>query len=133
MTAQNSSWNDFYKQGIQYMRTTERSVMRGDIFTPVIMYNMSAIAIEKLIMGACMFEGKLPFCHTLSGMADFSREILGLDEQLVSDMNLMDDMQMICSEDDVSLKEPDIGDVPFFIDVMKRIFAKTESHIKSGN
>jgi hypothetical protein len=132
MTVKNSSWVDFYNQGIQYMRATEKSVSRKEIFTPVIIYNMSSIAIEKLIMGACMFDGTLPFCHTLSGMAEFSKNILALDEQLIYDMNIMDKMQMICSADDIFCADPDYGDADFFIDVMRRIYVKTEHFIKSG-
>lgn len=132
MKLKNSSWNDFYIQGIQYMHAAEKSIVRGDVFTPVIIYNISAIAIEKLIMGACMSAGELPLCHSLSGMADFAKNVIGLDQQLVDDMNLMDKMQMLCSADDISVKDPEIEDIPFFIDVMKRIFEKTELHIRAG-
>lgn len=132
MKTENPSWNEFYSQGILYMRTAEKSVRRTEIFTPVIIYNVTAIAIEKLLMGACLSGGQMPFCHTLSGMADYAKNIIGLDEQLVNDMNVMDGMQMICLEESFSSKEPEIEDVPFFIDVMKRVYNQTELHLKSG-
>jgi len=133
MTAKNRSWTEFYDYGTQYMHTVEKSVRNKDVFTPVIVYNMSAIAIEKLIMGACLYHGKIPYCHTLSGMADFAGGIMGFDDKLVEDLCLMDSMQMICSEDDKSSRKPADSDVPFFIDVMKRVFVKTELFLESGN
>lgn len=132
MKYKNSTWNDFYDYGIQYMITAEKSVNHTDVFTPVIIYNISAIAIEKMIMGACMYYGELPPCHTLSGMADFAKNIIGLDEKLIDDMNRMDRMQMICSGDDLNSGEHFREDIPFCIDVMKRIFIKTELYLKSG-
>lgn len=130
MKYKNSTWNDFYIHGVQYMIAVEKSVRQSGLFTPVIIYNMSAMAIEKLLMGVLILHGDLPYTHTLSGMADFAKNIVGLDEKLVEDMNIMDSMQMICSEDDKSLKEPGAEDIPFFIDVMKRVFLKTESFLK---
>lgn len=127
----NSTWDDFYSYGVMYMSIVEKSAARRDHFTPVLIYNMSAIAIEKLIMGVLIQNGTLPFCHTLSGMAEFSKNIIGFDEGLVNDMNVMDSMQMICSEDDISSKIPEIEDVPFFINVMKRIYQQTELYLKS--
>ncbi len=133
MKTENPTWNEFYSEGILYMRTAEKSIRRAEIFTPVIIYNVTAIAIEKLLMGACLSGGHLPFCHTLSGMADYAKSIIGLDENLVNDMNIMDSMQMICLEESFSSKEPDLEDVPFFIDVMKRVYFKTEQHLKTGD
>lgn len=127
----NSTWDDFYSYGVMYKSIVERSFKRKEVFTPVIIYNMSATAIEKLIMGVSILNGTLPFCHTLSGLAEFSKNTLRFDEQLVNDMNIMDSMQMICSEDDISSKVPGIEDVPFFVDVMKRIYQKTELYLKS--
>ena len=132
MKKSDSSWTDFYNQGVQYMVTAEKSVRHPDKFTPLIIYNLTAIAIEKLIMGVCTLHGTLPFCHTLSGMAGFVKDIIGLDEGLMSDMNLMDRMQQICSKDELFCEDPDVSDVPFFIDVMRRIFNRTELYLKSG-
>ncbi len=133
MKSSNTSWNDFYSQGIQYMKTAERSVIHPEKFTSVVIYNLTAIAIEKLIMGVCILHGTLPYCHTLSGMAGFAENIIGLDKKLVEDMNLMDRMQQICSEDELYCADPDAEDVEFFINVMKRIFVKTELYLNPAD
>jgi hypothetical protein len=113
------------------MKTVEKSAEGKNIFTPVIIYNMSAMAIEKLLMGVLILHGDLPYSHTLGGMADFAKNIVGLDDKLVNDMSIMGEMQMICSEDKISFKEPASEDISFFIDVMKRIHNHTESFINS--
>jgi len=133
MSAQNSLPGDFYSCGIQYMNTTERSIMRRDKFNPVTIYNMSAIAIEKLIMGACITEGKLPFCQSLTSIAEYSKNVIGLDEKLVEDIKLMDSMQILYSEDDLTFRKPVKEDIIFFVDVMKRIFKKTEIFINCSD
>lgn len=133
MTYRNTTWDDFYYQGIQYMRTVEKSLVRQDIFTPVIIYNISSMAIEKILMGVFILHGELPFCHTLSGMAGSAKNIIGLDDQLIDDMTRMAGMQSICSVDDDCSSVPGCDDVPFFIDVMKRVFVKTELYLKSGD
>ncbi len=131
MIVRNSSWNDFYSQGIQYMAAVERSVSNGDFFTPVLVYNITAIAIEKLIIGACMFSGNIPYSHTLSEMAGFAKNIINLDDTLADDLNTMDRLQMICSFDESVKINIEKDNIPFFLDVMKRIFEKTESYISS--
>ena len=132
MKYKNSTWDEFYSHGIQYMKTVEKSGERKDLFTPVIIYNMSALAIEKLLMGVLILHGDLPYSHTLGGMADFAKNILGLDDKLVNDMSIMGEMQMICSEDDISFRDPKSEDIPFFIDVMKRIYTQTELFLNPG-
>lgn len=132
MITDNRSWAEFYDQGVQYMHTAERSVIHPEKFTPLIIYNLAAIAIEKLIMGVCLRHGTLPFCHTLAGMADFVQSVITMDEKLFNDMKLMDTMQQICSEDQLFCDDPAREDVPFFIDVMKRIFIQTELYLNSG-
>jgi hypothetical protein len=113
------------------MKTVVKSSEGNNIFTPVIIYNMSAMAIEKLLMGVLVLHGDLPYSHTLGGMAEFAKDIVGLDDKLVDDMNIMGEMQMICSEDGILFKEPESKDISFFIDVMKRIHTQTESFINS--
>jgi hypothetical protein len=131
MTKENADvpWLDFCRHGMQYRNTAERSLKRSAIFKPDIIYNLAAMAIEKILMAAFTVHGNLPYSHTLSEMAAAAKDILALDENLVSDMEQMDRMQMICHEESAFYEEMKEADIPFFIDVMNRVFDKAEAYI----
>jgi len=133
MNEDNGSWYEFYFQGRQYMKTAENGLTRSEVFTPVVIYNIASMAIEKMIMAVSILHGELPACHTLAGMARSAGNIMGFDDRLIEDMVTMDSMQMICTADEVCCTGPGIEDVAFFIDVMRRVYTKTEIYLKSGN
>jgi len=122
-------WLDYFIQGLQYKNTAERSLKRPEVFKPDIIYNLAAMAIEKILMAAFIIHGNLPYSHTLSVMGSAAKNMLALDEALIFDMDRMDNMQMICLEETVSYGEMKYDDVPFFLDVMRRVFDKAEAYI----
>lgn len=122
-------WMDYFRQGIQYRNAAEGSLKRPEIFKPDIIYNLAAMAIEKILMAAFIINGNLPYSHTLSAMGSAAKGILTLDDKLLLDMDRMDSMQMICHTETASYEEMKYDDVPFFLDVMRRIFDKAEAYI----
>ncbi len=125
-------WVEFFTQGMQYRNTAEGSLKRPEIFKPDIIYNVAAMAIEKILMAVFSKHGQLPYSNTLSAMAGEAKEILAFDETLVSDMERMDRMQMICHEESIFCEDMKVTDVPFFLDVMKRVFDKSEAYINQA-
>lgn len=125
-------WAEFFTQGMQYRSTAEKSLKRPEIFKPDIIYNVAAMAIEKILLAVFSKHGQLPYSNTLSAMAAEAKEILAFDETLVSDMERMDRMQMICHEESVFCEDMKVTDVPFFLDVMKRVFDKSEAYINQA-
>lgn len=133
VTGRDTGWYKYYREGVGYMTAAENSLNRPGVFTPVIVYNVASMAIEKLCIAAAMYSGRMPVCSTLAGMAEFAGINDESDEMLYSDLVRMDSMQDICSMDEARTADPGADDVPFFIDVVRRVFMKTEILFKPGD
>lgn len=68
-------WEEYLREGRQYLNTASRAFTgRRSAFTSEILYNVIAMAIEKLVMGALMQSGNLPYNHTMRDLAEAMEE-----------------------------------------------------------
>ncbi|MEN8190641.1 MAG: hypothetical protein ABFS19_12415, partial [Thermodesulfobacteriota bacterium] len=59
-------WQEFLAEGNQFLATANNGyARRQQVFTAEILYNLVAMAIEKLIMALLMESGNLPYNHTM--------------------------------------------------------------------
>ncbi|MBI4793000.1 MAG: hypothetical protein HY789_09835, partial [Deltaproteobacteria bacterium] len=68
-------WEEYLHEGDQYLTTARRAFAnQRQVFTAEILYNVIAMAIEKLVMGALMQSGNLPYNHTMRDLAEAMEE-----------------------------------------------------------
>ena len=120
-------WQIYIDEGDRYLKTaTGGSERRPQIFTPEILYNLVAMAIEKHIMGYLMYHRQLPDNHTLRDLMDALRKLSDLDEDLYGKVVDMDRFQEICSVFQYHREIPKAEDIATFLDLgdQIRIFVK---------
>ena len=107
-------WEEYLHEGDQYL-TTARNAFAGQrhAFTAEILYNVIAMAIEKLVMGALMEQGKLPYNHTMRDLAEameehFPGRLGGIRDRLIS----LDAYQEICDLDTYHRQPPTMEEIP---------------------
>ena len=106
-------WEKFWGEGEQFLTLAENAFTKGKkAFTAEILYNLIAMAIEKLVMSALMHIGKLPYNHTMHDLADALEEwmpeaIEGKAEQL----RALDKHQEICDPYSITLRTPTMDDI----------------------
>lgn len=109
-------WEEFLREGNQFLATANNAyTQRKESFTTAILYNLVAMAIEKLIMALLMKSGKLPYNHTMHDLVAAIDEFLpgelaGLGERLKG----LDEYQDICDIESYSISPPtmeQIGDM----------------------
>jgi hypothetical protein len=109
-----SGWEEFLQEGEAYLKTGHGAHARGKkAFTPEILYNIIAMAIEKLVMAALMQRGALPYNHTMGDLVEametvFPAEIAGLKVQLLD----LDRYQEICDIDAFKIRPPTPAEIP---------------------
>lgn len=107
MLVQITDWRNYYHDGEKFLRTaTTGQSNRPEIFTPEILYNIIAMAIEKFIMGFLMYNGDLADNHTMADMIHSMERHLQLPPALASDLLQLDSFQEICSLDNYSYITP---------------------------
>ena len=92
-------WRLFMKEGDDYLNTALRAAAkRREVFTPEILYNLAAMAIEKHLMALLMFHGDLADNHTMADLVRSVERHLPLAQGLKERLLFLDSFQEICDQ-----------------------------------
>ncbi len=110
-------WEDFLDEGRGYLQTAQGAYSKNRVvFTPEILYNIIAMAIEKFVMAALMERGALPYNHTMGDLVEameaaFPEKIQGLKKSLLA----MDSYQEICDVDHFNIVPPEREEISWML------------------
>ena len=106
-------WQEFLEEGNQFLATANNAyTQRKEPFTTPILYNLVAMAMEKLIMALLMKNGKLPYNHTMHDLVEAIDEFLpGELEGLGAELKAWDGFQDICDIESYSITPPTMGQI----------------------
>ncbi|MCI5120312.1 MAG: hypothetical protein D3908_03790 [Candidatus Electrothrix sp. AUS4] len=116
-------WEEFLSDGEGYLNTaTGAYTKRKMIFTPEILYNLVAMAIEKFVMAALMQRGTMPYNHTMADLveameATFPGKMTELSEGLLE----MDKYQEICDLDGFKITPPGPEKIPGMLELAEQM------------
>ena len=101
-------WQDYLRDGRQFLRTAERAHALGrTAFSNEALYNLTAMAIEKLIMAFLMKRGDLAENHTMGDLARALEKHLGPQPDMTAKLNYLDSFQEICDLEQARYVTPD--------------------------
>lgn len=86
----------FLEEGDQYLRAALGGLRRPAVFTPEILYNLFAMAIEKHFMGLLAARGALPENHTFTDLVAAARRVVDLDADLAAELLDLETFQNLC-------------------------------------
>ena len=113
MLVQITGWRDFIKEGEQYFSCAQNAVRKQRvIFTPAILYNITAMAIEKFLMGFLMYHGAMADNHTMIDILHSVERITGPQPQLAEEFRYLDSFQEICDLDAFNRRDPNPEEIP---------------------
>ncbi|MDF1614094.1 hypothetical protein [Desulfurivibrio dismutans] len=124
-------WEDFLREGNQFLATANNAyAQRKEAFTTAILYNLVAMAIEKLIMALLMKSGKLPYNHTMHDLVAAIDEFLpgelaGLGEELKG----LDGFQDICDLESYSISPPTMEQIGGMLTLALEIQARVMNSV----
>ena len=118
-----TGWQEFLKEGNQFLSTARNAYAnKREAFTAEVLYNLVAMAIEKLIMALLMKNGNLPYNHTMhdlvAAMDEFLPEVL---EGLGDKLKALDAFQEICDKENYTIITPSMSEVSRMIDLAKEV------------
>ncbi|MDR2641362.1 MAG: hypothetical protein LBC74_01055 [Planctomycetaceae bacterium] len=109
-------WNTFFEDGCNLHKTAKGAVQKPKIFTPEIIQNIAAMAIEKYFMAIFTKRGFLPLNHTMTDLVSTAISIsLPIKPDLMETLHYMDQLQQICSLDTFKITPPTQSDIPRFL------------------
>jgi hypothetical protein len=127
-------WQEFLKDGNGYLRTAKGAYLNGNIrFTPGILYNIIAMAIEKFVMAALMCHGTMPYNHTMGDLVEAMEEtfpdaIVDIREGLLQ----LDTYQDICDPYEFTLIVPDRDEISGMLKTASRLQELVTCQLTAG-
>ncbi len=108
-----TGWRQFIKEGEQYLNCAQNAVRKErEIFTPGILYNLTAMAIEKFLMGFLMYHGALADNHTMTDILNSVERITGPQPGMAEEFRYLDSFQEICDLDAFTRRDPYPEEIP---------------------
>jgi len=84
------------------------------VFTPALLQNIAAMGIEKFLMAVFTRRGMLPRNHTMTDFIEEMRTFRPLGAEMEADLRRFDELQSICSMDNIRTLEPEAADIALF-------------------
>lgn len=125
-------WQQYRIEGQQYLNLAERAFRnKNTTFTTEILYNLIAMAIEKLVMSSLMAIGRLPYNHTMHDLVAALEEwlpetIRGLEDPIRN----LDSYQDICDPYTATIKKPTVAEIETMLVLARQL---EERLAASGN
>lgn len=115
-------WRQFYKEGDDYLGTaTKAAARRREIFTPEILYNLAAMAIEKYFMALLMYHGDMADNHTMRDLISSVERHLPVAPDLAAALIRLDAFQEICALDTWRRQPLTDEDVPYILATARQV------------
>ena len=106
------NWRDYRSDGEKFLHTaTEAHNQKKKAFSTDTLYNVTCMAIEKLIMAFLMKNGDLAENHTMADLLRALQLHLGDIPDLAEKLLYLDTFQEICSLDNFTIHIPSEEDV----------------------
>lgn len=116
-----SGWKPFLDEAEAFNRIAVKGPGRPAVFTPEILYNIIAMAIEKYVMAYLIHARNLPDNHTMADLVDGLRRVGNLDDDLAEELLFIDSFQEICSVDNYNRTVPTDAEIRRMIGTCNRI------------
>jgi len=124
------NWQDYRRDGEQFLHTALMARKKGKThFTPVILYNLTGMAIEKLIMAYLMKNGDLAENHTMGDLLDALERHTGRQPKLAAKLRYLDSFQEICALDSMTIKIPTQEDTEIILAIGQEIHDFLAPHL----
>lgn len=116
-------WEEFLEDGKAYLTTATAAHRKNNqVFTPEILYNLIAMAIEKFVMAALMQHGTMPYNHTMIDLVEAMEQTFpGKIKELRKGLLEMDTYQDICDLDGFKIIPPEPEKIPEMLELAEQM------------
>jgi hypothetical protein len=88
-----TGWQDHVAAGRRYLETAVRGRRRPAVFDNELIFQLAAMAVEKLVVGLAHYNRQMPADHTLSGLAAAG----SLDAELTARIRKIEKADDLCA------------------------------------
>ncbi len=107
MLATLEDWRNYLADGEGFLRSAMNGAKRRpEVFTPAVVFNLTAMAIEKYLMAFLMRRNELPYNHTMTDIIEMVESVGGPAPELAARIRWLDTFQEICDVDAYQRRDP---------------------------
>lgn len=124
------NWQEHITYGCKYLKTASNALARPAVFNNELTYQLTAMAIEKLLVGVWQYHRQMPADHTLDGLVDGLVKFCPMDKDLadgIKEAGRFDDM---CPLVPVNQSIPNDIEIKALLAVGQRMAAFAEQQIR---
>ena len=92
-----TDWQDHIADGRQYLKTAVKGRHRPAVFNNELIFQLAAMAVEKLIVGLVQYHQQMPADHTLSGLLADLDAVCPLDARLAARIRRIEAVDDMCA------------------------------------
>ena len=124
-----SGWEDHILSGRQYLKTARNGRARREVFNNELVFQLTAMAMEKLMVGICQYHHRMPTDHTLSGLVRGLAPVCPMDEDLARRIREIEGIDNMCPLTAALRPEPDQTAVDQILETGDRVAAFAKAHV----
>ena len=128
-TAAISGWEDHILSGRQYLKTAQNGRARREVFNNELVFQLTAMAMEKLMVVVCQYHRQMPTDHTLSGLVRGLAPVCPMDEDLAQRIRAIEMLDDMCPLTAALRTEPDQTVVDQILETGSRVAAFAKAHV----
>ena len=127
-----TGWQAHIEAGRQYLRTAVNGQRRPAVFNNELIFQLAAMAVEKLVAGLIQYHRQMPFDHTLSGLAADLAEVCPLDATLAARIRAIETVDDMCALTARHRQPPANGAIEEILAVGRDIERFVDGHLPAG-
>lgn len=124
-----SGWQDHIVAGRQYLNAAGNGRRRPAVFNNELVFQMSAMAIEKLIAGLCQYHRRMPNDHTLTGLVAGLDTVCPMAPKLARRITLLEIRDDMCALSVSHRQPPSDTDIEEILSVGRAVSRFVDSHV----
>jgi hypothetical protein len=124
-----TGWQSHIQDGRKYLKTATNGQSRPAVFNNELIFQLAAMAIEKLMVGVSHYHHQMPFDHTLSGLIDALSPVCPMEPELADRIKAVERMDDMCSLTPVLRSAPGDTAVRDILDVGRQVAVFAEKHL----
>lgn len=123
------NWHDHITAGRKYLKTAGNGLARPSVFNNELVYQLTAMAVERLLVGLFQYHQKMPADHTLGGLVEELTGFCPLDEELAESIKHLGRFDDMCPLTPVKRTIPDDLEIRAILVVGQKVAAFTEQQV----
>lgn len=123
-------WQEQIQAGRKYLQTAQKGLNRPGVFNNELIYHLTAMAIEKLLVGVFQYHHEMPVDHTLGGLVDDLQHLCPLEKALAENIKALGRFDDMCPLIPVDRKLPNDLEIKAMLAVGRQVVAYAEQQVQ---